>query len=494
MAYFPFMIQLDDKQCLIVGGGAVAARKAAQMCEFGACVTVVAPEICAELLAIADTERIDETAGIVENIDGNCQKKPERIRVWKREVTEADISGMDVVIMATDDAELNSQYAELCRSKHILVNVVDVKKDCDFYFPAIIKQGEVVVSVSTGGNSPMLASKIKKDIRQTLRTDYGQIADELGAIREKILAEEPDERARKRRFAAIVEAKMQEQRIRIGTRGSRLAQIQTDMVIEQLKKHYPDVRFEKVIVTTKGDKQKEAAISSFGGKAVFVEEIEEALLDGTIDLAVHSAKDMPNPCKKGLGIAGVLPRACVQDVLIYRADTDIRSKNTFTVGTGSLRRRSQIKEIYPQAECMELRGNVTTRIQKLRDGLYDAIILAAAGIERLGIEKEPDLVYEYLDVDAMLPAAGQGIIAMEACEGTLPYHMAETISDAETEGCLRAERAVVREMEAGCHEPIGVYATWKDDKTMQVRVMNARSGKVEREMWEREKEDANDLE
>ena len=242
MAYFPFMIQLDDKQCLIVGGGAVAARKAAQMCEFGACVTVVAPEICAELLAIADMERIDETAGIVENIDGNCQKKPERIRVWKREVTEADISGMDVVIMATDDAELNSQYAELCRSKHILVNVVDVKKDCDFYFPAIIKQGEVVVSVSTGGNSPMLASKIKKDIRQTLRTDYGQIADELGAIREKILAEEPDERARKRRFAAIVEAKMQEQRIRIGTRGSRLAQIQTDMVIEQLKKRHPELQ------------------------------------------------------------------------------------------------------------------------------------------------------------------------------------------------------------------------------------------------------------
>lgn len=127
--------------------------------------------------------------------------------MWKRKVAEADISGMDVVIMATDDAELNSQYAKLCRSRHILVNVVDVKKDCDFYFPAIIKQGEVVVSVSTGGSSPMLASKIKKDIRQTLRTDYGQIAEELGAIREEILAEEPDERARKRRFAVIVEAK-----------------------------------------------------------------------------------------------------------------------------------------------------------------------------------------------------------------------------------------------------------------------------------------------
>ena len=90
MAYFPFMIQLDDKQCLIVGGGAVAARKAAQMCEFGACVTVVAPEICAELLAIADTERIDETAGIVENIDGNCQKKPERIRVMAKRVGTAE--------------------------------------------------------------------------------------------------------------------------------------------------------------------------------------------------------------------------------------------------------------------------------------------------------------------------------------------------------------------------------------------------------------------
>lgn len=335
----------------------------------------------------------------------------------------------------------------------------------------------------------MLASKIKKDIRQTLRTDYGQIAEELGAIREEILAEEPDEQARKRRFAAIVEAKMQEQRIRIGTRGSKLAQIQTDMVINQLKKHYPDVQFEKVIVTTKGDKQKEAAISSFGGKAVFVEEIEEALQDGTVDLAVHSAKDMPNPCKKGLGIAGVLPRGCVQDVLIYRAGTDIRSKDTFTVGTGSLRRRCQIKEIYPQAECVDLRGNVTTRIQKLRDGLYDAIILAAAGIERLGIEKEPDLVYEYLDVDVMLPAAGQGIIAIEACEGTLPYRMAQTISDAETEACLRAERAVVREMEAGCHEPIGVYATWKNEKRLCVCVMNARSGSIERETFEREMED-----
>lgn len=489
MAYFPFMIQLDDKECLIVGGGVVAARKAEQMCEFGARVTVVAPEICAKLLAVAGGERTDKTIDTADNPEDNSQKKPNRIQVRRREVAESDISGMDVVIMATDDAELNSRYAKLCRSRHILVNVVDVKKDCDFYFPAIIKQGEVVVSVSTGGSSPMLASKIKKDIRQTLRTDYGQIAEELGAIREEILAEEPDERARKRRFASIVEAKMQEQRIRIGTRGSKLAQIQTDMVIEQLKKHYPDVRFEKVIVTTKGDKQKEAAISSFGGKAVFVEEIEEALLDGTIDLAVHSAKDMPNPCKKGLGIAGVLPRACVQDVLIYRVDTDIRSKDTFTVGTGSLRRRCQIKEIYPQAECMELRGNVTTRIQKLRDGLYDAIILAAAGIERLGIEKEPDLVYEYLDVDAMLPAAGQGIIAIEACEGTLPYRMAHMISDAETAGCLRAERVVVREMGAGCHEPIAVYATWKNEKKLCVRVMNARSGSIERETYEREMKD-----
>ena len=98
-------------------------------------------------------------------------------------------------------------------------------------------------------------------------------------------------------------------------------------------------------------------------------------------------------------------------------------------------------------------------------------------------------VYEYLDVDAMLPAAGQGIIAIEACEGTLPYRMAQTISDAETEGCLRAERAVVREMEAGCHEPIGVYATWKNEKKLCVRVMNARSGSIERETFEREMED-----
>ena len=282
--------------------------------------------------------------------------------------------------------------------------------------------------------------------------------------------------------------------IKIGTRKSKLALIQTDIVKDKIKKAFPEIEVEIVKIDTKGDQILDKSLTSFGGKGVFTAELEAELLSGAVDIAVHSAKDMPNPCKKGLGIAGVLSRACAQDVLIYRVDTDIWSKDTFTVGTGSLRRRCQIKELYPQAECMELRGNVTTRIQKLRDGLYDAIILAAAGIERLGIGKEPDLVYEYLDVDAMLPAAGQGIIAMEAREGTLPYRMVQTISDAETEGCLRAERAVVREMEAGCHEPIGVYATWKDKKTMQVRVMNARSGKVKREMWEREKEDANDLE
>lgn len=245
MAYFPFMIQLDDKQCLIVGGGAVAARKAVQMHEFGACVTVVAPEICEELRTMAGGKSSDKTAAMVEKTEGDCLEKLEKIRLLQRNVAESDISGMDVVIMATDDAELNSRYAELCRNNHILVNVVDVKKDCDFYFPAIIKQGEVVVSVSTGGSSPMLASKIKKDIRQNLRADYGQIAEELGVIREEILMKEPDEQARKQKFAAIVEAKMQEQRIRIGTRGSKLAQVQTDMVIEQLKKNYPDVRFEK---------------------------------------------------------------------------------------------------------------------------------------------------------------------------------------------------------------------------------------------------------
>lgn len=393
MAFFPFMIQMQDKLCVIGGGGKVAYRKVSMMLSFGARVTVIAPKICDELQKI--------------------ESKQDALLLVQRPFEDGDIEGADVVIMATNDSEVNSHIAAICKDKRILVNVVDVKKDCGFYFPAIIKQDDVVVSVSTGGSAPALASQIKKSIRSHLPGNCGDMAKTLLEKRNAVLKTEPEEEKRKEIMLDMVKKEWKKSVIRIGTRKSELAKIQTGLVVSKLQEAFPEYEYEIVYMTTKGDKEKDSPIPSFGGKAVFVEEFEQALLDDTVDLAVHSAKDMPNPCKDGLTVAGVLERACVQDVLIYKKETSFTKDSVFTIGTGSLRRQCQIKKMYPNAVCKSLRGNIGTRLNKLRAGEYDAIVLAAAGIRRQGIDNDSDFVYEYLSVKEMLPAAGQAVIAME---------------------------------------------------------------------------------
>lgn len=455
MAYFPFMIQMDNRRCLIAGGGRVAAGKAEQMLAFGADVTIVAPDIA------------DKIYGY------ECN----RLHIKKRRIAETDLIGAEVVIMATSDDKLNSRYAEICRKRNILVNVVDVKKDCDFYFPAIIKQGDVVVAVSTGGKSPLLAARIKNDIRQRLRGDYGRIADELGALRETIINDGMSEESHRRRLAGMLEERLMNRKIRIGTRGSRLANIQTDMVIAELKKNCPEYTYEKIVIKTKGDKNRETSVSEFGGKAVFVEDIEQALTDGSIDMAVHSAKDMPNPCREGLEISSVLTRGDARDVLIYRKGLD--KSRPFTVGTGSLRRQCQLGLLYPGASCVPLRGNVDTRLGRLMDGDYDAVLLAAAGIKRLEVCNYDDLIYEYIDTDDMIPAAGQGIIAVETVCGTEAAVLAAEIGDDKSKRMLELERRILLRLNAGCHEPIGVYAR-SDGHELKLSLVNGRNGIVRR--------------
>lgn len=257
--------------------------------------------------------------------------------------------------------------------------------------------------------------------------------------------------------------------IKIGTRGSALAMTQAKLVSEALKVKFPDYDFRLVSMSTKGDREQNRALLEFGGKAVFVEEFEEAILDGRIDMAVHSAKDMPTEIMAGLTIAGVLPRACPQDVLICRQGERIDKSSELVIGTSSLRRQYQIKELYPKAVCKKLRGNVTTRLDKLRAKEFDCIILAAAGIERLGLNTCPDLTYEYLPVELMTPAACQGIIAIESKKEGIAYDMANEINDANTYRQLVCERKVLNTIGAGCHEPVGVYSTLDgDDLTLTI--------------------------
>ena len=177
----------------------------------------------------------------------------------------------------------------------------------------------------------------------------------------------------------------QKKTVKVGTRGSMLALAQTELVIKALKERFSQIDFQMITMSTRGDRDTSRALLEFGGKAVFVEEFEEAILKGDIDIAVHSAKDMPMEIMEGLTISGTLPRACPQDVYIYKSGRSFDRNDSFVVGTSSLRRQYQIRDMYPNAVCKNLRGNVGTRIQKLEDGEYDAIILAAAGLERLGV-------------------------------------------------------------------------------------------------------------
>ncbi|WP_243440891.1 precorrin-2 dehydrogenase/sirohydrochlorin ferrochelatase family protein [Coprococcus sp. ART55/1] len=198
MSYFPFMIELNNERCLIAGGGTVAYRKVCSMLEFGAVVTVVSPEFCPELLELAWRLCVSD------------KYSSGHLTLVKRCVQPQDIDGAFVVIMATDDEKVNHDMAELCRQQRILVNVVDVKADCGFYFPAIIKDKEVVISVSTGGQSPVLAGTIKRNIESHLGRSYGDIAERMGELREQIKAQIDGEEERKKAFQQMVRSLLDE--------------------------------------------------------------------------------------------------------------------------------------------------------------------------------------------------------------------------------------------------------------------------------------------
>lgn len=282
---------------------------------------------------------------------------------------------------------------------------------------------------------------------------------------------------------------MTEHTLRIGSRKSELALEQTYIIERLLKETYPHLKTEIITSDTLGDKNLISPLQAFGGKGVFVSELEEALLNGQIDLAVHSAKDMPAKLDPGLCIAAVSHREYPGDVFLTRNDTDLASfkGKTFIVGTSSPRRQCFFKECWkeiweqtgtgpvPELIFETLRGNVHTRLTKLKNGLYDGIILAQAGLTRLGIGENEDLHFYSLDPKRFIPAGGQGILAVEAKAGSAAARLCEKIDVPKTHICLDAERGVLAYLNAGCHEPIGVYASI-EGKDLTIRAAGAVSG------------------
>jgi hydroxymethylbilane synthase len=249
---------------------------------------------------------------------------------------------------------------------------------------------------------------------------------------------------------------------RIGTRGSTLALWQAKAVASRLQERGTPT--DTVVIKTGGDRLQEAPLSEAGGKRLFVKELEDALLSGDIDLAVHSAKDMSAALPDGLTIAAALPREDPRDALVLTRDTRVVNFAAAlahigempSIATGSIRRIAQLSAILPQARFLPIRGNVDTRLRKLDAGEYEALVLAAAGLRRLGFDTR---ISAAIPVEVCIPAPGQGIVAVEIRDGDgETRHMVTPIGDAEAAASLAAERAVVTALGGGCQLPLGAVA------------------------------------
>lgn len=250
---------------------------------------------------------------------------------------------------------------------------------------------------------------------------------------------------------------MLEKTLKIATRQSPLALWQANYVKDRLQQLYPDLTIELVPMVTKGDVILDSPLAKIGGKGLFVKELENALLTKEADIAVHSMKDVPMQFPEGLGLAVICQREDPRDAFVshsYRTFAEL--PQGAVVGTSSLRRQCQLKALRPDLDIRSLRGNVGTRLSKLDNGDYDAIILASAGLIRLGLA---DRIASFIDVEQSLPAAGQGAVGIECRTDDMQVQaLLAPLADAETTYCVLAERAMNNHLQGGCQVPIGGYA------------------------------------
>lgn len=457
MGFFPCYMDLQDRHVLVVGGGRTARRKAQQMLSFGALVTLVSPKVMPEIEQLS--------------VEGLYAGK---VKIFRRSFEDQDIKDKSVVIAATNDEQVNARIGHLCRDRNIPVNVVDVADLCTFYFPVILQRGPIICAISSSGTSPSTAQYVREILEHELPPFIGDVSERLGLLREEVKRKIPVQTWRRsfyrKAFAQLMDSanetedeelrQMMEAEnaghvVKIGTRGSDLALAQTALVRERLVRLCPGLRTETVILKTTGDRVTDRSLSEIGGKGLFVREIEEALRNHDIDLAVHSGKDLPAETGPDFTTAAVLPRGPAEDLLILREEV---LPETPVIGTASPRREEMIRRQIPNAKIRLLRGNVPTRLRKLLEGEYDAVLLAAAGLERLQIDLSPFHVRQ-METDTFIPASCQGIIAGEALSDSPTAEILRTIADVSATKIFDSERRLMRLMRADCHDAAGVYVT-----------------------------------
>ena len=396
-AFFPLFVDISEKKIVVIGGGAIATRRVKTLLPFEPQIVVVAPEVTGDLEEL---------------------EKEEKITIFHREYQREDIYDAWMVLAATNDPELNNGIYSVAKCLGALVNVASNQEKCDFHFPGVIRKDPYVIGINGSGKDHKGTAELRKQIEAMVNNS-----------------------------------------ICIGSRESRLAVIQSEMVMEYLKKECPQKEIRLLTMKTTGDKILDRTLDKVGGKGLFVKELDKALLERRSDLSVHSLKDMPMEVPEELPLLAFSRREDPRDVLVLPEGVSELDKSK-PLGCSSLRRTLQLKKLYPDMEVKSIRGNLQTRLRKLDEGQYSALILAAAGLKRLGLESR---INRYFTADEIIPAAGQGILAVQGRKGE-DYSFLNGYCDEEAWAAGRAERAFVKLLDGGCSSPVAAHAEISGDE------------------------------
>lgn len=439
----PISLRPNGRRAVIVGGGEVAARKATSLAGAGFPIFVVAERIGERLHSVLDAK-----GGAFE----------------VRSYEARDVEGAALVIAATDDPNVNARIVADARAAHTLVCDAGNPERGDFTMPATRRIGELTISVDTAAAAPAFSRRLVADLAQGLDASYASAVQTLAHMRSYVLKTfPPEERAPiLRAFAQrpIAELAVPVRTATCATRRSALAMVQSRMVAARLAER--GVVTTMLGITTAGDRDRQTPIDRLGDVNVFVKELETALRERRADFAVHSCKDLAASLPEDLRIAAISHRDDPRDAFCSERYADFESLPPgAVVGSSSPRRRAALAALRPDLRYEPLRGNVDTRLRKLTDGEYDAIVLAMAGLKRLRTGARYVVPFA---VDRVVPAVGQGALAVETRieDAPLSTLLRETINDTESELCVTCERAALRAMRAGCSAPLGIHARLSD--------------------------------
>lgn len=476
---YPVALSLRGRRVVVVGGGAVAERKIRGLLPAQPTLIVVSPSLTPTLASLARTETI---------------------RWERRGYAAGDLAGAVLVFAATDDERTNATIVADARAAGILVNDASDAERGDFATPAVHRAGPLTVTVDSSGLSPSFTKRIRDELAVQFDARYARAAATLGALRERVQTVVPPEmRAPVMRhfserdvddLAAMPRGAVEHEVERAvdtlagvqpsearplvcATRASALAMTQTRAIMARLATAgIPSTVLE---VTTRGDAVQDRSIAAIGTDNVFVKELELALRERRADYAVHSCKDLPSTLADDMTLAAITAREDARDAYCSERFPSLEDLPPGArVGTSSPRRRAQLRALRADLRYDDIRGNVDTRLRKLREGQYDAIVLACAGMQRLGVRATYTVP---LAVDRVTPAVAQGALGIETrADDPLAARLADLLGDPAATIAVRAERAFLRTLRGGCQAPVGAHATWSEGRFALIGAIAAPDG------------------